>query len=269
MSAPTPIVGLDSLEVAQQVIRSFRCKSTSQSRHFSDQTSLGATDLNRLIDHQQRVAQQHSDKIQTLSDAIGRYAGPTPTHSATAKNTLSSPLRSQSARQQATHNDNDDSNSDNEFLDSSDEDSSKVSKGRKSRFLRDAVRSNRQQKEEQDFLQRCEYDILERSAKPGMRAHSTMTATTACRMDLDDFDDDDDDDDHDKEDMKALFKDFVPPTKRGNINKTNNNNSVKRSGNNATNLLVESSKKGITIKPGQAIRVKPSGNKNKKPMGEF
>jgi hypothetical protein len=75
-------------------------------------------------------------------------------------------------------------------------------------------------------------------------------------------------DDNDEDEMNEIFRDFVPPTKGKGENKVRSalSKSIEygRGESNGSGDLASSSvRKGIIIKPGQAIRVKPVG-KNKK-----
>jgi hypothetical protein len=260
-SESNSIIGVESLDLAQQVIRSLRCKSSSQNRYLNTPDSrdgfasstihhsnsqyfaLHAKDLNQIIEVESNEISKKAEKLRQINDAIDHYEAPSSrdlsvNHFSKSNYQTSTFQSNTKAPKQSVDNDSDDFESDDDLV-------SVQSKGKKARNLRNAIKNGRQHFA--DFGDSCDYDAVD---------NNRHVKSTIDNLDMD-FDDDD------EEGMRELFKDFVAP-RNGKGSQSSHNHSKGKLTQNNDNILSMSAKKGITIKPGQAIRVKPSGSKGKK-----
>eukprot|EP01031_Cornospumella_fuschlensis_P038605 gene38605-46933_t len=225
----TFVVGIENIEVASSVIRSLRSSAGSQKRyqqHARDDNVLveGVSQLNTVIGKEKDKIFEENQKQQKISDAITNFDG-------SMMLSLDSPM-GKSTMSGSQH------------------------------FTRSPGKQVRSELSDSDD----EKDI---SSKYVQQKHRRNTNQ---RSNNDDSEDDDllDND----EDNSALFKDFVPPSQAtssrskdlsGSSNKAFTSKLLSGSSLGGTTAALDSAatKSGITIKPGQAIRVKPS-SKNKK-----
>lgn len=264
MDEPNNIVGVDSVDLARQVIRSLRCKSASQQRYLvNDQQfqsqpygnvnsnaqylALHAKDLNKIIEIETKEQNKKLLRLQQINDAIERYDGGAAILSSEqpSKDSVQTMWSSNKVQLKSAAND------DSEEFDGDDDVSSSKSTGKKATSLRNAIKSGRLQSEKA-FVNRCDYDAVD----------NNRYVSSSNNM-ADDFDIGSDDDD---EGMKELFKDFVAPTNKAGKTLSSQSSVTKTKVSQHGDILQTSMKRGVTIKPGQAIRVKPKGKKSSSDM---
>lgn len=246
-SSGNGVVGLETLELAQNVIRSIRCKSFVKQRYFGNnecyqskfeacESYLSAKELNHIIEAETKESHKKLQTLLEMNAAIEQFKGT----SLPTKQEIFDRTMNKGNNQAGGDDSSDDFDSDND-----DE-----SNGRKARRLRSAIKNSRRLTED-TFGSSCDYDSIDRNR------HVAQIGPMDTDMDMDD--------DDDEEGMRELFKDFVAPSsiKHEKKHSSHYTTGVK----NTPNLDSINVRKGVTIKPGQAIRVKP-GNKGKKSANE-
>lgn len=257
------VKGLDSFEVAETVIRSLRTKNNSLRRELQfghmAPNQIHSKDLDQMIEKGIHQKQQEDQKLKQINEAIDRYEPTASLHSTASSATTA--LRDMNnnrnkafaARQQHNNDSDDDFDSDDDHQNGK---ASSATGGRKATSLRQAIQHG---KKYDQFANDCDFNATDKNK----HIHSQQNP-------LDDMDDDFDNDDD--EDMKEIFKDFVAPSSNNNksrssaqsMSSTSNKAATKKSTN--ADILNSTGKMGVTIKPGQAIRVKPAGGKRKQDL---
>jgi hypothetical protein len=216
------VVNCDSLEVAQNVIKSMRSLRLGK-KNYSQLDSIflvSTNDLNSVIKKESTTYNSEIRKKQNIEDLL------TASLQIPQQPQQSSPVRAPVIQSKTRQIQNDD---DDHFL-SSDEDDDSPKKG---------PRSHHQKK----------------NIKPVAPVRNTSNQDD--QEDLDLLQDDDDGD---------LFHGFVPPSSNNKSKSNRKNNELSSSiSSNSSQILGDNgnsqgsglAKKGITIKPGQAIRVNP------------
>jgi hypothetical protein len=215
------VINCDSLEVAQNVIKSMRSLRSGK-KNYSQLDSVflvSSKDLNSVIKKESTTYNTEIRKKQNIEDLL------TASLQISQQPQQSSPVRAAVIQARQIQNVDDD---DDHFL-SSDEDDNSPKKG---------PRSHQRKK----------------NIKPIAPVRNTSNQDDQEELDL--LQDDDGDD---------LFQGFVPPSsnkskanrKNNELNSSINSNSSQILGDNGNSQGSGLAKKGITIKPGQAIRVNP------------